>query len=478
MATHLNGYSKRALGPGFMSRLAAVVLIINAVCHAITVPVVDGMSVVWSDDFNGDADECVDRKSWDIAGSALKVNSEEQVYTDSSDNLRLSGSQTAQFIPIQDADGNWTSSRIESKGSWMAESGSKLRIQASLRVGSCLSHSKKGIWPAFWTLGDAVRHGTQWPLCGELDVMERVNGALTAFATAHCQQDERGICDEPSGKQQAVSIPDDDGFHTWSIEWDRTSKEWLTESITWRLDNVPFYTLTGADINDEHVWATLDHSPYYMILNVAVGGTWPGSSDPSTESGEGNMLEAEYVAVYEPKWLADRKSASSASVEYAKTHTIAKSTTTTTAVKTTHYKTVSTTTTIASTTTAKPTRTWTESATETSTETQPEHSSAKVGKATETAEPSGISFVSLPTLLPTAILEPTSKHHGNIALEQSTRATFITSAAAAPTTPPSASFQEDSSSDLAKSNAKPVTNLSMIILGASSLAVILSLSLF
>jgi hypothetical protein len=297
-----------------MCRLVVTLLAASTTCHGLGAPDIAGMSRVWSDGFAGKAGSCVDTDNWGIAGSALSVNLELQTYTDDPTNLQLSGLGTVQLVPVMGSDGSWTSSRIESKGSWMAEPGAKLRIQASLRTGASPGSGKKGIWPAFWTLGDAVRHGTDWPLCGELDIMERVNGAMTAYATTHCQQPEGGICNEPMGKQQTVTIPDDNDFHTWSIEWDRTTNDWFTETITWRLDDNVFFTLAGADIKDESVWATLAHAPYYAILNVAVGGTWPGSTDALTESGDGNMLEVQYVAVYESNWLADRRSSTTTAV--------------------------------------------------------------------------------------------------------------------------------------------------------------------
>lgn len=275
---------------------SAAFLFMMPMVEAIIAPNLPGMTKIWSDEFAGIRGAGVNQDNWGIVGSALKVNLELQVYTDDVSNLQLSGAGTLQLLPILGLDGSWTSARIESKGSWMAQPGAKLRIQGSLRTGDGVNG--KGLWPAFWTLGDAVRHGTQWPLCGELDIMERLNGDTLVYGTSHCQQPLGGICNEPNGKQQTVEIPDD-GFHAWSLEWDRTSNNWLTESITWRLDDAIFYTLTGADLQDEGIWATLAHAPYYAILNVAVGGSWPGPTDILTEGGSANMLEVEYVAVYE-----------------------------------------------------------------------------------------------------------------------------------------------------------------------------------
>lgn len=238
-------------------------------------PSVDGMKVIWSETFKGDAGSPPRSDTWGIT-LAIDTNNEVQTYTDSSVNLQISGGETIQFVPRRSPSGHWTSGRIESKASWMPQPGKQMRIQAMFRMG--VNANKQGIWPAFWMLGDAVRHGTQWPLCGELDIFEQVNGDMSAIGTVHCQQEEGGICNEPSGRSVSTSIPDND-WHTWSLQWDLTSGNWLTETITWMRDGAVFSTLTGADIGDEGIWATLAHAPYYVLLNVAVGTSDLGTLD-------------------------------------------------------------------------------------------------------------------------------------------------------------------------------------------------------
>ncbi|TDZ21840.1 Keratan-sulfate endo-1,4-beta-galactosidase [Colletotrichum orbiculare MAFF 240422] len=152
-----------------------------------------------------------------------------------------------------------------------------------------------GIWPAFWMMGDAVRNGVEWPLCGELDVFDQVNGQLTATGTVHCQQESGGICNEPSGHGISTSIPDN-GWHTWSLERDRTSMDWLTEIITWLRDGITFNRITGSDIGDEHLLIPM---PCYVLLNVAGGGTLPGPPMDATQGDYGSMMEVGYLAVYQ-----------------------------------------------------------------------------------------------------------------------------------------------------------------------------------
>lgn len=284
--------------------------------QAIHPPSVQGMKAIWKDTFEGCGGCDPNLDEWTVALD-IDTNGEHQRYTTDNRNIQLSGGDTLQLVPWKDTNtGDWSSGRVETKESWNAQPGKSLRWQASIRMGE--SAQRKGMWPAFWMLGDAVRQGTDWPMCGELDIFEQVNGDMQGHGTVHCAQEEGGVCNAPSGRGKTIAIPDN-GFHTWALHVDRTSRDWRSETIEWRMDGQPFHTLTGSDIGDEGIWSSLAHSPFYVILNVAVGGNWPVSSplfsiscafhvlivssqgepDRSTESGYGNMMEVEYVAVYE-----------------------------------------------------------------------------------------------------------------------------------------------------------------------------------
>jgi beta-glucanase (GH16 family) len=230
-------------------------------------PTVDGFRLVWLEPFTGPAGSPVDARNWNIALN-VHVNNEVQEYLSSSRNIQLSGGETVQLVPWRAADGSWSSGRIESKTTFTPQPGRRLLIQASLRTGRNVS--KQGIWPAFWVLGDSIRHGVDWPACGELDIFEQINGAPTSFATAHCR-----VCNEPVGRGTRTAVPDDGNFHTWSLLWDRTAADWRAQSITWLRDFQAFHRLSGAEIGDEATWASLAHSPYFVIMNVAVGGSLP-----------------------------------------------------------------------------------------------------------------------------------------------------------------------------------------------------------
>lgn len=258
-------------------------------------PRIDGMKAIWTETFEGCGGCEPNTDEWTVALD-INTNNEHQRYTTSNRNIQLSGGDTLQLVPWSDDKAGWTSGRIETKESWNAQPGKQIRWQSSLRMGE--SARQKGMWPAFWLLGDAIRHGTEWPTCGELDIFEMVNGDGLGHGTVHCGQENGGVCNEPTGRGKTVPVPDNQ-FHTWSLVVDRTAGDWRQETIQWSMDGAAFHTLKGSDLGDEGVWSTLAHSPFYVILNVAVGGNWPGEPDSSTESGYGNMMEVEYVAVYE-----------------------------------------------------------------------------------------------------------------------------------------------------------------------------------
>ncbi|KAL7805403.1 family 16 glycoside hydrolase [Trichoderma aethiopicum] len=282
----------------FQSLASVVLALAIPSARATLSPNIPGMNLVWQETFIGNQGDMVDLSQWTVV-TDLHNNQELETYTNLPSNMQLSGGQTLQLVPQKSLLGEWTSSRIESIQAWTPSPGKTMQVQAALRGGDSSLDQKAGMWPAFWMLGDSMRHGTPWPLCGELDIFEQINGQLTGYGTVHCDHTGGGACNEPSGLGESIAIPQDDQFHTWTLKIDRSSNYWQTETIQWFMDGTLFHTLTGAQIGDEGLWATLAHSPMYIILNLAVGGTWPGDPTEATLSGWGNMFEVQYVAVYE-----------------------------------------------------------------------------------------------------------------------------------------------------------------------------------
>ncbi|KAK5659105.1 hypothetical protein OQA88_1195 [Cercophora sp. LCS_1] len=271
--------------------------LLSALClvSASPAPNYPGFKTVWSDGFAGRAGEIPNGGLWKTITN-LRVNNEVQDYTTSNQNLQLSGGGTVQLVPRKSG-GKWTSGRIESQQAFTPQPGKVTMVESVIRFGDNPRDRKQGIWPAFWLLGESIRHGTPWPQCGELDIMETINGGPTAYGTVHCGTPQGGPCNEPAGRPSTIHLGDN-GWHRWTIKFDRTSSDWRSESIQWLVDGNVYNTLRGADINDQGVWGTIAHSPLFIILNVAVGGNWPGAPNGNTGDSWGSMMEAEYVAVY------------------------------------------------------------------------------------------------------------------------------------------------------------------------------------
>ncbi|KAK2052072.1 family 16 glycosyl hydrolase [Colletotrichum caudatum] len=277
--------------------LLSALLVALPVASAWDSPNYSGFTRLWQDAFPGAAGGGVNEGNWQII-TDIRVNNEIQDYTTSRNNLQTSGGGTVQIIPQKDASGRWTSGRIESTYTFTPAAGRVTLAEGLIRFGDTPVANKKGIWPAFWILGDALRRGVSWPRCGELDILETVNGQLTGYGTVHCDAYPGGACNEPSGIAGTTAIPDQ-GWHTWRMQWDRRSNNWQTETITWFRDGQQFHQISGARIGSEGIWNTLARAPLYFILNVAVGGDWPGYPDGNTVGGWGSLMETAYVAVYQ-----------------------------------------------------------------------------------------------------------------------------------------------------------------------------------
>lgn len=257
-----------------------ILLALSQAAWAWKAPAHDDFTLVWQDSFTDTAGSSPSPKNWNVV-TDISVNNELQKYTTSNKNLQQSGGETLQIVPWRDGAG-WTSGRVESKYTFTPFPGHVTAAEAQIRFGGNSADNKQGFWPAFWLLGASVRSGTDWPGCGEIDVFESVNGALEGSGTIHCDVYPGGTCNEPQGRGASVGMAGQ-GWHTWRVTWDRRPGDWREESIKWYRDGKNFHTVTGGEIGNEKVWASLAHSPLYFILNVAVGGDLVSPSSPSTD---------------------------------------------------------------------------------------------------------------------------------------------------------------------------------------------------
>ncbi|SBT40255.1 glycoside hydrolase family 16 protein [Micromonospora auratinigra] len=230
-------------------------------------------AVTWSDDFTGAAGTAPDAGKWryDTGGSGWG-NNELQYYTSSTRNAALDGNGNLVITARKENPsgyGCWygscqyTSARLLTRGTFAQAYG---RFEARIKI-----PRGQGLWPAFWMLGDDI--GTNpWPNSGEIDIMENVGyEPSTVHGTIHGPGYSGagglgGAATLPGGQALA------DTFHTYAVDW-------APDSITWYLDGVAYTRKTPADVGGNK-WV-FDH-PFFLLLNVAVGGNWPGSPDGST----------------------------------------------------------------------------------------------------------------------------------------------------------------------------------------------------
>jgi len=244
-----------------------------------------GWTLSWSDEFNGTDGSAVDTSKWvaETGGNGFG-NQELESYTARPVNAHIEGNAlaiVAQQETYTGADGiqrNYTSARLKTASTFSQRYG---RFEARLQL-----PRGQGIWPAFWLLGDNIG-SVGWPQSGEIDIMESLgHDSTTAYGTIHGPgySGAQGIQSKyvlPAGQQFA------DGYHTFAIEWE-------PDQIRFYVDNTLYGTRTPADLPKGATWV-YDH-PFFIILNVAVGGAWPGNPDKTTVFPQKMLVD--YVRVY------------------------------------------------------------------------------------------------------------------------------------------------------------------------------------
>jgi beta-glucanase (GH16 family) len=242
-------------------------------------------TMTWNDEFDGAAGSAPNGSKWgrDIGGGGWG-NAELEYYTNSTRNAALSGDGKLIMTARNDDAGGYscwygacryTSSRLLTAGKFTQKYG---RFEANIKI-----PRGGGIWPAFWMLGDNLG-SVGWPQSGELDIMENIGREPNIV---HGSLHGPGYSGGNSVTGQRVNgAPFADAFHQYAVEWSPTS-------ITWLVDNVPYLTKGPADTRG-NPWV-FDH-PFFMILNMAVGGSWPGNPDGSLTFPQ--TMSVDYVRVY------------------------------------------------------------------------------------------------------------------------------------------------------------------------------------
>jgi beta-glucanase (GH16 family) len=223
--------------------------------------------LAWSDEFNGPANTAPDASKWvyDLGHDGEGWgNHELQAYTNSLENVHQDGQGHLVIRALKDESGNYTSGRLKTKGKFTTTYG---KIEARIK----LPHGQ-GIWPAFWSMGDDIAK-VGWPNCGEIDIMENIgkepgiqHGSMhgPGYSDGHSLT---GAYTLPKGKKLS------DDFHVYGIVWTKQSVEFL-------FDGHSYFQATPASLPKGAEWKF--NKPFFLLLNVAVGGDWPGSPDSST----------------------------------------------------------------------------------------------------------------------------------------------------------------------------------------------------
>ncbi|MFJ8792539.1 glycoside hydrolase family 16 protein [Streptomyces sp. NPDC102462] len=307
--THRRGPLRRALvavlGTLALTAAAATAATLPANASAPTPP--SGWSQVFLDDFNGTAGSGVNTSNWQYAtgtsypgGAANWGTGEVETMTSSTNNVALDGNGNLLITPRRDAAGNWTSGRIETnRTDFQPPAGGKLRVEARVQMPNVTGAAAKGYWPAFWMLGAPFRGNYwNWPGVGELDIMENVQGLNTAWATMHCGTNPGGPCNETTGIGGSTSCTGTTcqaGFHTYRMEWDRSTSP---EEIRFYLDGVNFHTVRANQV-DATTWSNATNHGFFIILNVAMGGGFPGAFGGGPDGGTepNHPMVVDYVQV-------------------------------------------------------------------------------------------------------------------------------------------------------------------------------------
>jgi len=241
---------------------------------------------VWQDEFDQPVGTGPDPVKWNHElGATGWGNKELQTYTAARENSLVvadpdaTGGRALVLRTVRTPVGGYTSARINTQGKFSVRHG---RIEARLKL-----PRGQGIWPAFWMLGDGFGR-VPWPACGEIDIMEMV-GHLpgTLYGTLHGPGYSAA-----DGLVKSIELPAgaafSDAYHVFAVDW-RAGR------IDWLLDGKPYHTLTPANLPAGTRWV-FDDTPFFLLLNLAVGGLWPGYPDATTALPQEYRID--YVRVY------------------------------------------------------------------------------------------------------------------------------------------------------------------------------------
>ena len=260
----------------------------HAVNTAVTPPpsqTLPGWTLVWSDEFNLPDGSSPDASKWNlVTGGNGFGNAELESYTNRPQNAEIQNGNLVITALKESYTGsdmvphNYTSARLNSSNKFAQAYG---RFEARIKI-----PYGQGMWPAFWLLGSDLS-SKAWPTCGEIDIMENIGREPSiVHGTIHGpgHSGDKGIGSPfsfPDGRKFA------DDFHVYAVEWS-------PKQIKFFVDDNLYATRTPADLPAGTKWV-YDH-PFFILLNLAVGGKWPGNPDATTVFPQQMLID--YVRVY------------------------------------------------------------------------------------------------------------------------------------------------------------------------------------
>lgn len=237
-------------------------------------------NLTWQDEFETAK---IDLSHWVLdVGYTGESNGELEIYTDRPTNAYIADGCLVIAAREEAYKGyRYTSARLSTRGLFSWTYG---RIEARIKIPIC-----QGLWPAFWMIGDDLAT-RGWPECGEIDIMEAIGRKShavrgTIHGPGYFRDDSIGADFILNGNKLV------DEFHVYAVEWEQ-------DEIRWYTDEKCYSTLTPSDVPGKWVF---DH-PFYILLNLAVGGHWPGNPDMTTNFPQ--FMYVDYVRVYTEKEIA------------------------------------------------------------------------------------------------------------------------------------------------------------------------------
>ncbi|WP_213450817.1 discoidin domain-containing protein [Rhizomonospora bruguierae] len=244
-------------------------------------PAFPATRLVFSDEFNGVAGSKPDPSKWTI-DPGTGQNNEVQYYSNNN-NASMDGTGSLVIEARRETAGgrDYTSHRMNTGGHFTFQYG---RVEARIKV-----PKGNGLWPAFWMMGADFLTGRPWPYNGEIDIMEVLGrNTVESYSTLHAPAYNGG-----GGYGQKYNAPGGadfaNDFHVWAAEWDSTG-------ITFKVDNQTVFVASKATVESTRGPWVFDH-PFYLILNLAVGGDFPGPVDGTTPFPSRMLVD--YVRVYQ-----------------------------------------------------------------------------------------------------------------------------------------------------------------------------------